>query len=84
MALRMGCYEATLFTRGERSGLNQLAVLMGGVVLYMCGGLWLAALIGHEAAFTQGVIPFLLGDVVKALLAAVAVCGFRQMTTSRG
>lgn len=32
MALRVGCYEATLFTRGERSGLNQLADLMGDIM----------------------------------------------------
>lgn len=49
------------------------AALAGGIALYLCGGAWLAALIGPKAAFAGGVLPFLSGDLLKALVAALAV-----------
>jgi len=44
--------------------------LIGSAVASLAGWAWLALLIGAEAAFTAGVLPFLAGDVVKAALAA--------------
>lgn len=49
------------------------ATVAGSVLLYVFGGLWLAAMIGADAALTHGVLPFLPGDLVKAALAALAV-----------
>lgn len=65
----------TLADRGwSRSVLPALgATLAGGILLYLCGGLWLATLIGAETALLHGVAPFLPGDLLKALLAALAV-----------
>jgi biotin transport system substrate-specific component len=61
-----------------------VATLAGGFVLYLFGGLWLAALIGPEAALAQGVLPFLLGDLLKSLLAALAVPAlWRLLGTAR-
>jgi biotin transport system substrate-specific component len=55
------------------------ATLAGGLLLYLCGGIWLAMLIGPEAALVQGVLPFLLGDLLKALLAALVVPALWRM-----
>lgn len=46
-----------------------LAVVAGTVVIYGLGLAWLAVLIGLEQALAVGLLPFLLGDLVKAALA---------------
>jgi len=46
---------------------------LGHVVLFATGYAWLAQLIGPQAAFAAGVTPFILGTVVKTLLAALVV-----------
>ena len=40
------------------------------VVILAMGWAWLSRLIGAEAAFASGVVPFLIGSVVKAGLAS--------------
>jgi biotin transport system substrate-specific component len=45
---------------------------LGTLVIYLCGAGWLATMIGIEAALLAGVLPFLLGDAGKALVAAAA------------
>lgn len=49
-----------------------LMALVGGVVVYVCGVSWMIAVfgVGLESAITLGVLPFLLGDVLKALVIA--------------
>ncbi len=49
------------------------AMTLGHAILFAAGYGWLAHLIGAEAAWTGGVMPFLLGTVVKTLLAALLV-----------
>ena len=49
-----------------------LAMLLGNLVIYVPGLLWLAGLIGAAKALEFGLVPFLLGDGLKLLL-AVAV-----------
>ena len=49
------------------------AMLLGAAVLYVPGLIWLSAWIGVEKAVQFGLMPFILGDVVKA---AVAALGF--------
>lgn len=48
-----------------------LGMILGTIVLYMFGSLWLArqANMSLAAAFTVGVLPFIIGDVVKMLVA---------------
>ncbi|MCR9148938.1 MAG: biotin transporter BioY [Rhodobacteraceae bacterium] len=62
--------------RGVRSvpGLA-LVALAASAVLYLPGVAWLGAAIGFEKAIAVGMMPFLLGDVVKAVLAALIVTG---------
>jgi biotin transport system substrate-specific component len=50
-----------------------LAAFAGLALIYVPGVAWLATLFGAEKAIAFGVTPFILGDVLKALLAAVAV-----------
>lgn len=49
------------------------AMALGHAILFATGYAWLARLIGAEAAWTAGVMPFLLGTVVKTLLGALLV-----------
>ncbi|MBI2720235.1 MAG: biotin transporter BioY [Rhizobiales bacterium] len=48
------------------------AMLLGAAVLYVPGLLWLAKFTGMGQVLQFGLIPFIPGDIVKAVLAAVA------------
>ncbi|MEQ1524635.1 MAG: biotin transporter BioY [Aestuariivirga sp.] len=58
------------------------AMLLGAAVLYVPGLIWLAGWLGVmkgmdatsaiAVAFSSGVLPFILGDIIKAVLAALA------------
>ncbi|MEL6374810.1 MAG: biotin transporter BioY [Pseudomonadota bacterium] len=50
-----------------------VAMLVGSAVIYLFGFAWLATLIGAQKAWLAGVQPFLVGDAVKAAMAAGAV-----------
>lgn len=53
----------------ESGWVRQAAGLAGGIAVIHAGGAgWLAAVAGHEAAVTAGVLPFLGVDGIKALL----------------
>ena len=53
-------------------GKMALAMVLGNVLIYVPGLVWLAVLYGTDAPiFTWGLTPFLLGDVVKLALAAL-------------
>lgn len=61
-----------LFERGwnvKKIVLAFLAMLLGHTVCLGFGGAWLALTIGPESAFLKGVLPFLLGGVIKSALA---------------
>ena len=58
----------------DRSPVRLFAAMLAGVALILTFGFaWLATLIGVENAWTLGVAPFIVADVVKAALAASAV-----------
>jgi biotin transport system substrate-specific component len=61
--------------RGAHRSVPQMlgAMTLGHVVLFATGYAWLAQLMGPQAAFAAGVTPFILGTVVKTLLAALVV-----------
>ena len=46
-----------------------LAMLLGNLVIYLCGVSWLSTLVGWDDAFRLGLYPFLIGDVAKIVLA---------------
>ncbi|MCU0831282.1 MAG: biotin transporter BioY [Rhizobiaceae bacterium] len=48
-----------------------LALLAGLVVIFGLGALWLGHVIGYDKAIAAGVTPFILGDVIKLVLAAL-------------
>ncbi|NJK79814.1 MAG: biotin transporter BioY [Chloroflexaceae bacterium] len=54
-----------------------LGMVLGNVVIYTLGAGWLAFGLGMgvATAFTAGVLPFLIGDAIKIVLAAVALPG---------
>ena len=47
-----------------------LAMLIGTAVIYVFGVAWLSVMIGFEKAIIHGVLPFLYGDALKAVVAA--------------
>lgn len=49
------------------------AMLIGSALIYLFGAAWLATFLGFEKAIALGVAPFLIGDVVKACLAAACL-----------
>ncbi len=56
------------------------AMLAASVVIYLFGATWLAFFVGAGNAFTMGVLPFLPGDLAKALLAAALLPKAWQLT----
>ena len=59
------------------------AMTAGHVVLFGFGYAWLAHLLGKDLAFTAGVEPFILGTVVKTLLAGLVVPAVWQLMAKR-
>ena len=59
------------------------AMTLGHVVLFGFGYAWLAHLLGKDLAFTAGVEPFILGTVVKTLLAGLVVPAVWQLMAKR-
>jgi len=49
------------------------AMLTGEVVMMAMGFAWLATLIGVEKSWQFGVLPFIVGDLIKVALAASLV-----------
>ncbi|MEK7295258.1 MAG: biotin transporter BioY, partial [Actinomycetota bacterium] len=61
----------------DRNFMTSLpAMLLGSAIIYVCGASWLAhslnipVAVGEPNAVTLGVAPFLIGDAVKAVVAA--------------
>ncbi len=69
-----------LFDRGLWNSYagRALAVLLGSLVVFAGGAAWLSHLVGPGAAFTLGVAPFIIGDVLKTLVAAAAAPWVRK------
>ena len=61
--------------RGAARSMPQLlgAMTLGHVILFATGYAWLAHLVGAEAAWVGGVLPFIIGTLVKTLLGALLV-----------
>jgi biotin transporter BioY len=50
-----------------------LAMLIGNILLYIPGLLWLARFVGFNKILTVGFYPFVLGDLLKLVLAGLLV-----------
>jgi biotin transport system substrate-specific component len=57
----------------RRIHTTALAMLIGTVVIYVPGIAWLSTLVGWGQVLQLGVYPFLLGDALKVVLAALAL-----------
>jgi len=56
----------------RRIGTTVLAMALGNVVIYAFGLLWLCCLIGvSKVVLTTGLLPFIGGDLLKIVLAAI-------------
>ncbi len=57
----------------DRAFASSVAAMLGGLAVIYAGGLtWMMVYTGSfQAAFTQGVLPFVLADVMKAVMAAL-------------
>lgn len=66
---------AYLMDSGWRKSSMQTiaALLLGDVVIFGTGFAWLAALVGYYDAFSKGVLPFILGDLLKIALVALTI-----------
>jgi biotin transport system substrate-specific component len=61
----------------ERSVRTSLIpFLIGTIIIYVCGVAWLSILLGSfSKAVTAGVVPFLIGDAIKLIAAALVLPG---------
>jgi biotin transport system substrate-specific component len=50
-----------------------LPFLVGEVLIYLFGVPWLAVFVGSQRALAAGFWPFILGDAIKLILAALAL-----------
>ena len=56
---------------GRTAVSTVVAMIIGNCVIYVCGALWLSNFIGFGQAIAGGVLPFLYGDTLKLIIAAV-------------
>lgn len=62
--------------RWDRHFLTTAAAMaIGQMVILTCGFAWMSVAIGMSAAFASGVLPFILGDILKIALAALVLPG---------
>ena|SRR5712691_9902788 len=54
----------------RRVGTTLLAMLLGNIVIYVPGLLWLSAFAGPDKTLGMGLYPFILGDLLKIACAA--------------
>ena len=65
-------------------GTTALAMLIGNAVIYAMGLLWLGTVVGWDKPVLQwGMTPFLLGDLVKLLIAALLMPAVWKMLSKR-
>lgn len=58
---------------GDRAGLAFLSMLAGNLLCLALGAAWLSRGIGWDAAIAHGVLPFVLGGVLKSAVGALAL-----------
>ena len=66
--------------QGRGLGMRAVAMLAGTVATYVPGLIWLSAFVPADRLLAVGVAPFILGDMVKIALGALAL----QAVTRRG
>src|SRR5437763_3128476 len=67
---------------GNSIGRAFCAMLAAFAVIYLGGWSWLAVLSGPRAAFTMGIVPFVIADIIKIAMGA-AILPYAQRTIAR-
>jgi biotin transporter BioY len=69
----------------RRIGTTVLAMVFGNLAIYSFGLLWLCCLTGFNTmVLTLGLYPFIVGDLVKIILAAILLpSGWKLLRYSR-
>ena len=73
LAAALAGYLAERGWTGKRSALAFTAALCGNALILALGGAWIASFAGWEAGMVTGVMPFLVGAVLKSALAAAVL-----------
>ena len=69
----------------DRSPIKLFGVMLAAnAIMLAMGFAWLAALIGVEKAWAFGVVPFIVGDLIKVALAAALVPAVWSLLPKRG
>jgi biotin transport system substrate-specific component len=64
---------------GHRVILSFIGMLMGNLLCLVLGAAWLATIVGTEKAIVAGVLPFLVGAVLKSALGAATLKAFARV-----
>ena len=59
------------------------AVFLGSLVVFAGGAAWLAHYVGWPLAYATGVVPFIIGDILKTLVAAAVLPWVRNRAFAR-
>jgi biotin transport system substrate-specific component len=59
------------------------AMTISAALLFICGVAWLSFFVGKENAMTMGVLPFLPGEIIKIIAAAIALPSLRFVLRKR-
>ena len=78
MAALVGFAAERGWTRNIVAGFT--VMLLANALCLTIGGAYLASLIGSDQALIHGVIPFMLGGVLKSALAALTVMAGHKLT----
>lgn len=71
MALAMVVTGA--LAQGRGLGMRAVAMIAGTVAIYVPGLIWLSAFVPADQLLAVGVAPFILGDMVKVAIGALAL-----------
>lgn len=69
---------------GDRIVRSFFSMLAGTAVIMLMGWAWLANMIGPEKAFWAGIVPFVLGGIVKSALGAAILKAMKATVQSPG
>jgi len=63
----LAAFLAGWLARGRTAGFRLMALLAASAAIYVVGALQLATYVGWSRVFWVGVLPFVPGDILKAL-----------------
>jgi biotin transport system substrate-specific component len=68
---------------GRSAWSTAASMVLGNVIIYGAGVLWLSRFVGWDAVLGAGVLPFLVGDAIKIALATLALPAAWRVMGSR-